>query len=43
VKELAKILLGTVALLVLAGYGIFQLPAFAGRFAGERLDSNGER
>jgi len=38
VKKFAKILFGTVALLVLAGYGIFQLPAFGGRFAGERLE-----
>src|SRR5678815_4649805 len=37
-KKLAKILLGIVALLVLAGYGTFQLPAFGGRFAGERLE-----
>ena len=37
-KKFAKILFGTVALFVLAGYGIFQLPAFGGRFAGERLE-----
>ena len=37
-KKLAKILLGAVALLVLAGYGIYQLPAFGGRFDGERLE-----
>jgi L-ascorbate metabolism protein UlaG (beta-lactamase superfamily) len=38
VKKLAKILLGTVALLVLAGYVISQLPAFGGRFDGARLE-----
>ena len=37
-KKFAKILFGTVALFVLAGYGIFQVPAFGGRFAGERLE-----
>jgi len=38
VKRFAKILLGIVVVLALAGYGIFQLPAFGGRFAGERLE-----
>jgi hypothetical protein len=38
VKKFAKILLGIVAVLVLAGYGIFQLPAFGGRFEGQRLE-----
>jgi len=38
VKKFAKILLGIVALLVLAGYAVFQLPAFGGRFEGARLE-----
>jgi L-ascorbate metabolism protein UlaG (beta-lactamase superfamily) len=38
VKKFAKILLGIVVVLALAGYGTFQLPAFGGRFAGERLE-----
>jgi L-ascorbate metabolism protein UlaG (beta-lactamase superfamily) len=37
-KKLAKILLGIVAILALAGFGVFQLPAFGGRFDGERLE-----
>ena len=37
-KKLAKILVGVIAVLALAGYGVFQLPAFGGRFAGERLE-----
>jgi L-ascorbate metabolism protein UlaG (beta-lactamase superfamily) len=37
-KKLAKILLGVVVVFVIAGYGIFQLPAFGGRFAGQRLE-----
>ena len=37
-KKFAKILLGVVVVLVIAGYGIFQLPAFGGRFAGLRLE-----
>ncbi len=37
-KKFAKILLGVVVVLALAGYGTFQLPAFGGRFAGERLE-----
>ncbi len=37
-KKFAKILLGIVVVLALAGYGVFQLPAFGGRFAGERWD-----
>ena len=37
-KKFAKILLGIVALLVLAGYAVFQLPAFGGRFEGARLE-----
>jgi L-ascorbate metabolism protein UlaG (beta-lactamase superfamily) len=38
VKKFAKILLGIVVVLALASYGTFQLPAFGGRFAGERLE-----
>jgi L-ascorbate metabolism protein UlaG (beta-lactamase superfamily) len=38
VKKFARILLGLIAFLVLAGYGIFQLPAFGGRFDGQRLE-----
>jgi L-ascorbate metabolism protein UlaG (beta-lactamase superfamily) len=38
VKKSAKILVGIVALLALAGYGVFQLPSFGGRFDGERLE-----
>jgi L-ascorbate metabolism protein UlaG (beta-lactamase superfamily) len=38
VKKFAKILLAIVAVLALAGYGVFQLPAFGGRFAGQRLE-----
>lgn len=37
-KKFARILLGIVVVLGLAGYGTFQLPAFGGRFAGERLE-----
>ena len=37
-KKFAKILLSIVALLVLAGYAVFQLPAFGGRFEGARLE-----
>jgi L-ascorbate metabolism protein UlaG (beta-lactamase superfamily) len=37
-KKVAKILAGLLAVLVLAGYGILQLPAFGGRFEGKRLD-----
>jgi L-ascorbate metabolism protein UlaG (beta-lactamase superfamily) len=37
-KKLAKILLGIVAFLAVAGYGVFQLPAFGGRFDGQRLE-----
>lgn len=37
-KKFARILLGSVAFLALAGYGVFQLPAFGGRFAGQRLE-----
>ena len=37
-KKFAKILVGIVALLALAGYAIFQLPAFGGRFDGQRLE-----
>ncbi len=37
-KKFAKILLGIVAFLALAGYGVFQLPAFGGRFDGQRLE-----
>jgi L-ascorbate metabolism protein UlaG (beta-lactamase superfamily) len=36
--KLAKILLGIVVFVALAGYGVFQLPAFGGRFDGERLE-----
>jgi L-ascorbate metabolism protein UlaG (beta-lactamase superfamily) len=38
VKKFARILLGIVVVLALTGYGVFQLPAFGGRFAGERLE-----
>ena len=37
-KRFAKILVGILAFFALAGYGVFQLPAFGGRFAGERLE-----
>lgn len=37
-KKFARILLGIVVVLALAGYGIFQFPAFGGRSAGERLE-----
>lgn len=37
-KKFAKILLGIIVVLSLGGYGTFQLPAFGGRFAGERLE-----
>jgi hypothetical protein len=37
-KKFARILLGIVVVLLLAGYGVFQLPAFGGRFAGQRLE-----
>ena len=37
-KKFAKILLGIVVILGLAGYGTFQLPAFGGRFDGARLE-----
>jgi L-ascorbate metabolism protein UlaG (beta-lactamase superfamily) len=36
-KKIAKILAWTVAVLAIVGYGILQLPAFGGRFDGERL------
>jgi L-ascorbate metabolism protein UlaG (beta-lactamase superfamily) len=38
VKKFAKISIGVLAVLALAGFGIFQLPDFGGRFAGERLE-----
>jgi len=37
-KRLARILLGLVACLAIAGYAVLQLPAFGGRFDGERLE-----
>ena len=37
-KKFAKVLVGVLAVLALAGYGTFQFPAFGGRFAGERLE-----
>lgn len=37
-RRLAKILVFIVALVALAGYGVFQLPAFGGRFEGQRLE-----
>lgn len=37
-RKFAKVLLGIVAFLALAGYGVFQLPAFGGRFDGQRLE-----
>lgn len=37
-KKFAQILLVIVTLLVLAGYAVYQLPAFGGRFDGERLE-----
>ena len=37
-KKFARILLGLIACFLLAGYGIFQLPAFGGRFDGQRLE-----
>jgi L-ascorbate metabolism protein UlaG (beta-lactamase superfamily) len=36
-KRFAKILLGIVVFFVLAGYATYQLPAFGGRFEGQRL------
>src|SRR5262245_56936801 len=36
-RRFAKVLLGSVACLALAVYGVFQLPAFGGRFDGQRL------
>jgi L-ascorbate metabolism protein UlaG (beta-lactamase superfamily) len=38
VKKLAKILIGIVAFLAIATYAVFQLPAFGGRFEGQRLE-----
>jgi L-ascorbate metabolism protein UlaG (beta-lactamase superfamily) len=38
VKTFAKILLGSVAFIALAGYGVFQLPAFGGSVDGPRLE-----
>ena len=38
VKKFAKVLVGVLAVLALAGFGIFQLPVFGGRFADERLE-----
>jgi L-ascorbate metabolism protein UlaG (beta-lactamase superfamily) len=38
VKKLAKYVLGIVAFLALTSYGVFQLPAFGGRFDGQRLE-----
>jgi L-ascorbate metabolism protein UlaG (beta-lactamase superfamily) len=38
VKKFAKVLAGIVALLALAGYAVFQLPAFGGRFEGARFE-----
>lgn len=37
-KKFARILLGILVVLALAIYGTLQLPAFGGRFAGERLE-----
>ena len=37
-KKFARILVGIVAVLALTGYGAFQLPAFGGRFEGQRLE-----
>jgi hypothetical protein len=36
-KRFARILLGIVVFFVLAGYATYQLPAFGGRFEGQRL------
>jgi hypothetical protein len=38
VKKFARILAAALAFFALAGYGVFQLPAFGGRSAGERLE-----
>ena len=37
-RKLARILLVIVAFLAVAGYGVFQLPSFGGRFTGQRLE-----